>query len=164
MVFFHKSLKLMLCKPHGLSLSVVILNYSAKFPPLTFIKVRTLVMIEKHNLCDGIIRFPPPCNIWSMVCNSCTCHILNNISLHASYYYYEAKEKNAITYDLLEAAPWQSGGNDNLFNSSMFWISFTCKAILNWMWNVKFNRNEKVSWVYFISFNSGLYGCDTPHR
>ena len=103
----------MLCKPHGLSLSVVILNYSAKFPPLTFIKVRTLVMIEKHNLCDGIIRFPLPCNIWSMVCNSCTWHILNNISLHASYY--EAKEKNAITYDLLEAAPWQSGGNDNLF-------------------------------------------------
>ena len=30
--------------------------------------------------------------------------------------------------------------------------------------DLKFNRNEKVSPVYFISFNSGLYGCDTPRR
>ena len=70
------------------------------------------VMVEKHNLCDGIIRFPLTCNIWSMLCISCTWHILNNISLHASYY--EAKEKNAITYDLLEAASWQSSRGDNL--------------------------------------------------
>lgn len=163
MVFFHKSLKLMsLCvKHHALSLKCMkscwIIEENVPLFP-------TLVMIEKHNLCDGIIRFPLTCNLWSMLCNSCTWHILNNISLSSRIILRSQGEKcNNLWF------AWGGSGGNNLFNGPMFWINTsniihplycTWKAIQNWIYGMRKCPHT----VYFISFNSGLYGCDTPHR